>query len=83
MSVFEELFESATLEVVVPDTSIEFPTQADADNWLTRVQSGEVERKQAFFGESHDYLLHHEPIAYIVYFDAKSYKVRLTNSRCR
>lgn len=51
MSVFEELFESAILEVVVPDTSIEFPTQSDADEWLGRVQSEEVERKQAFFGE--------------------------------
>ena len=51
MSVFEELFESTVLEVVVPDTSVDFPTQNEADEWLRRVQSEAVERKQAFFGK--------------------------------
>jgi hypothetical protein len=51
MSIFEELFNSAILEVVVPDTSVEFPdASVAADEWLSRVNSQEVDRKQAFFG---------------------------------
>lgn len=52
MSVFEALFNSAILEVAVPDTSVEFPEQSGADEWLSQVRSDKVERKQAFFGES-------------------------------
>jgi len=50
MSVFEELFNSAILDVVVPDTSVQFPDQSVVDEWLSRVSSQQVDRKQAFFG---------------------------------
>ncbi|KAF7980356.1 hypothetical protein HWV62_38801 [Athelia sp. TMB] len=56
MSVFEELFESTVLEVVVPDTSVDFPAQNEADDWLRRVQSEVVERKQAFFDHADEQL---------------------------
>jgi len=47
---FEHLFASSVLNVVVPDTSIEYPPQSTPDSWLARLQSTSVERKQAFFG---------------------------------
>ena len=47
---FEQLFGTSTLNVVVPDTSVEYPPQSTSDDWLTRLQSSSVERKQAFFG---------------------------------
>lgn len=47
----EEIFSTSELEVVVPDTSFEFPTTSvSVDEWLGRVKIGKVERKQAFFG---------------------------------
>jgi len=51
MSVFEELFNSAILDVLVPDTSVQFPhADDDADEWLSRANNPELDRKQAFFG---------------------------------
>lgn len=48
---FEELFSSCLLEVAVPDTSIEFPENALADEWLASLNQPQVDRKQAFFGK--------------------------------
>ncbi|KAH7928893.1 hypothetical protein BV22DRAFT_162664 [Leucogyrophana mollusca] len=50
-STFEQLFGSCVLELVVPDTSIEFPEQENTDDWLNRLKASYVERKQAFFDE--------------------------------
>ena len=50
MSAFEYLFNSSSLDVVVPDTSLAFPTQSTADKWLETVNSKTLERDQAFFG---------------------------------
>jgi len=52
MSVFERLFGSSVLNIVVPDTVLEYPPQTSTDDWLARLESGKYERKQAFFGES-------------------------------
>jgi hypothetical protein len=46
----EQIFSTSELNVVVPDTSLEFPPESSADEWLGRVKIGKVERKQAFFG---------------------------------
>ncbi|KAJ6538550.1 TRAPP trafficking subunit Trs65-domain-containing protein [Mycena vulgaris] len=51
MSAFEQLFASAALDVVVPDTSLEYPPATSADDWLSRLKSGALERSQAFFDE--------------------------------
>lgn len=48
---FEQLFASSALNIVVPDTSVELPPQTTSDDWLTRLQSSSVERKQIFFDE--------------------------------
>ncbi|KAG7451363.1 uncharacterized protein BT62DRAFT_882978 [Guyanagaster necrorhizus] len=51
MSSFEQLFGSAALDVVAPDTSVEYPPSASADDWLSRLRSPSSERKLAFFDE--------------------------------
>jgi hypothetical protein len=48
--VFEQLVNSSVLDVVVPDTSLEFPSSPVADEWLERLKSTSLERNQAFFG---------------------------------
>ncbi|KAG1890124.1 TRAPP trafficking subunit Trs65-domain-containing protein [Suillus subluteus] len=48
---FEDLFGSCTLEVIAPDTSIEFPEPGAADDWLVALKSSGIERRQAFFDE--------------------------------
>lgn len=50
---FEALFGSCVLEVITPDTSISFPGDVVADDWLSSVKQPHAERKQAFFGEVH------------------------------
>src|SRR5882762_10757369 len=51
MATFEDIVNSAGLEIIVPDTALGFPTgKVGAEDWLTRVRSGNVERKLAFFG---------------------------------
>lgn len=50
---FETLFGSCVLEVLTPDTSISFPEDVVADDWLASVKQPHAERKQAFFGEVH------------------------------
>ncbi|TFK25456.1 hypothetical protein FA15DRAFT_687034 [Coprinopsis marcescibilis] len=52
-----QVFSSADLSVVIPDTSLEFPPQSSVDEWLGRVKIGKVERKQAFFDEQLQSLL--------------------------
>ncbi|KAF8064977.1 TRAPP trafficking subunit Trs65-domain-containing protein [Lyophyllum atratum] len=54
---FEHLFASSVLNVVVPDTSVEYPPQGSADEWLARLNSSSVERRQAFFDEQLQSLL--------------------------
>ncbi|KAK7028140.1 hypothetical protein VNI00_014955 [Paramarasmius palmivorus] len=53
MSSFEQLFSSTELDVVVPNTSLEFPpTTVSADEWLENLRSGsQSDRKEAFFDE--------------------------------
>lgn len=48
---FEDLFGSCTLEVIAPDTSINFPEPGAADDWLVALKSSGIERRQAFFDE--------------------------------
>ncbi|KAJ7167476.1 TRAPP trafficking subunit Trs65-domain-containing protein [Mycena filopes] len=57
MSAFEQLFASAELDVVVPDTSLEYPPATSADDWLARLKSDNLERSQAFFDEQLQALL--------------------------
>ncbi|TFK73162.1 hypothetical protein BDN72DRAFT_814997 [Pluteus cervinus] len=58
MSLFERLFSLADLSLVVPDTSLEFPPKRPAAEWLEQLNSGQSERKQAFFDEQlHSLLL--------------------------
>ncbi|KAJ7639092.1 TRAPP trafficking subunit Trs65-domain-containing protein [Roridomyces roridus] len=51
MTALEQLFATAELDVVVPDTSLEYPPTFPADEWLSRLKSGALERNQAFFDE--------------------------------
>ncbi|KAK0236173.1 TRAPP trafficking subunit Trs65-domain-containing protein [Armillaria nabsnona] len=53
-SSFEQLFGSAVLNVVVPDTSVEYPPSTSPDDWLSRLKSPSSERKLAFFDEQMD-----------------------------
>ena len=59
MSTFEELFNTSTLDVIVPVASVGFPTQeqeADADAssaWLNKLDAESIDRKTAFFGKVH------------------------------
>ncbi|KAF7355571.1 hypothetical protein MSAN_01474300 [Mycena sanguinolenta] len=57
MSALEQLFGSAELDLVIPDTSIEYPPATPADDWLARLKSENLERSQAFFDEQLQALL--------------------------
>jgi len=51
MATFEHIVNSAGLEVIVPNTTLGFPTgDIAAEDWLARLKSKNVERKLAFFG---------------------------------
>ena len=50
----EQIFASTTLDVVVPNTSVDFPSEESVDDWLIRLRAGSVDRKQTFFGVSRD-----------------------------
>jgi hypothetical protein len=53
MTSFEEIVSSATLNVIVPNVVLEFPTKdIDHSAWLRRLRSEEIERERAFFGIS-------------------------------
>ncbi|KAJ6628896.1 TRAPP trafficking subunit Trs65-domain-containing protein [Mycena sp. CBHHK59/15] len=57
MATLGQLFASATLDVVVPDTSLEYPPATSTDDWLSRLNIGTLERTQAFFDEQLQALL--------------------------
>ncbi len=53
MASFEEIVSSATLNVIVPNVVLEFPTKdIDHSAWLRRLRSEEIVRERAFFGIS-------------------------------
>ncbi|KAJ7752754.1 TRAPP trafficking subunit Trs65-domain-containing protein [Mycena maculata] len=51
MSTLEQIFATAELDVVVPDTSLQYPPTGPADEWLSQLKRGTLERTQAFFDE--------------------------------
>ncbi|OSX65862.1 hypothetical protein POSPLADRAFT_1131738 [Postia placenta MAD-698-R-SB12] len=60
MSSFEELFNASSLEVVAPQSSLEFPSDYhgdEAQTWLSRLHAESTDRKAAFFDENIDFLL--------------------------
>jgi hypothetical protein len=46
----DQIFSTALLKLVVPDTTLDFPPTVPTDEWLEAARSVSVERKQAFFG---------------------------------
>ncbi|KAF8639224.1 hypothetical protein AX17_001709 [Amanita inopinata Kibby_2008] len=44
-------FASSTLDVAVPDISLDIPTSESFDGWLNRIRTASADRKQAFFDE--------------------------------
>ena len=53
MATFEQIVNSSTLDVIVPNTTVEFPTKnTDHSAWLQKLTSEESERQRAFFGTS-------------------------------
>jgi hypothetical protein len=53
MAPFERFVNSSTLNVVVPNVVLDFPTQdIDHSAWLSKLRSDKVERERAFFGIS-------------------------------
>jgi hypothetical protein len=55
MATFEQLVNSSTLDVVVPNVTVEFPTKdTDHGAWLQKLVSQETERQRAFFGTSQE-----------------------------
>ena len=57
----EQLFSTSELNLLVPDTTLEFPSETTADEWLSRAKVSKLERKQAFFGQQ----LFFAPAAYL------------------
>ncbi|KAF8177678.1 TRAPP trafficking subunit Trs65-domain-containing protein [Pholiota molesta] len=47
----DQIFSTALLKLVVPDTTLDFPPTVPTDEWLEAARSVSVERKQAFFDE--------------------------------
>ena len=47
---FDQIFSTAQLNVLVPDSSIKFPPNTPVDKWLAAAQVSGVERRQAFYG---------------------------------
>lgn len=47
----ERLFDVTELNVVVPNTRVEYPPHGPVDDWLAQLKEPSVERKQAFYGE--------------------------------
>lgn len=76
MSTFQEIFSTSSLEIVTPDTSIEFPGEKiDADVWLAQLRTPSAERNIAFFGNvqvvlsnTPSILLTHEPDEKLEYY---------------
>lgn len=58
MVTFEQIVNSSTLDIVVPNVTVEFPTKdTDHGAWLQKLNSQETERQRAFFDEFLDFLL--------------------------
>ena len=58
MAPFEGIVNSSTLNVIVPNEILEFPTKdTDHSAWLRRLRSDEIARERAFFGISRDFFL--------------------------
>ena len=58
MATFEQIINSSTLDIVVPNVFVEFPVKdTDHGAWLQKLTSQEVERQRAFFGTFASYLL--------------------------
>ncbi|KAH8993508.1 TRAPP trafficking subunit Trs65-domain-containing protein [Lactarius akahatsu] len=58
MATFEQIVNSSTLDVVVPNATVKFPTKdTDHGAWLQKLISQETERQRAFFDEFLDFLL--------------------------
>ncbi|KIY50984.1 hypothetical protein FISHEDRAFT_64538 [Fistulina hepatica ATCC 64428] len=51
MTSLDQLFASATLDVVAPDTTVEFPPKTPLDSWLERLKAKSANRDQTFFDE--------------------------------
>lgn len=53
MATFEQIINSSSLDVIVPNATVEFPTKnTDQGAWLQKLTSEESERQRAFFGTS-------------------------------
>jgi hypothetical protein len=51
MAVFSAIVANSSLDVVIPTTSLGFPTGvADGAGWLAKLKSEEIEREMSFFG---------------------------------
>ncbi|KAH8996441.1 TRAPP trafficking subunit Trs65-domain-containing protein [Lactarius hatsudake] len=58
MATLEQIVNLSTLDVVVPNATVEFPTKdIDHGAWLQKLNSQETERQRAFFDEFLDFLL--------------------------
>ncbi|KAJ3517079.1 hypothetical protein NLJ89_g739 [Agrocybe chaxingu] len=56
----DQIFSTTVLDVLVPDTSLDFPPRSPTDEWLAKIKSNATERRQAFFDEQlHSILLLH------------------------
>jgi hypothetical protein len=51
METLDQIFSSTVLNVLVPDTTLGFPSTSSAEEWLEKSKAVALERKQAFFGE--------------------------------
>ncbi|KAF9554996.1 hypothetical protein CPC08DRAFT_821343 [Agrocybe pediades] len=53
----DQLFSNCVLNLLIPDTSLQFPPDSPSDSWLEKAQANSIERKQAFFDEKLQSLL--------------------------
>ena len=47
----DQVFSTSVLNLLIPDTSLQFPPETSADTWLEKAHTNSIERRQAFFGE--------------------------------
>ena len=56
MATFEQIINSSTLDVVVPNVTVDFPTNdSNHGAWLQKLTSHKAERQRAFFGTSREF----------------------------
>ncbi|PPQ70667.1 hypothetical protein CVT25_010769 [Psilocybe cyanescens] len=53
----DQVFSTTILNLLIPDTSLQFPPESSTDAWLSQAQTNAVERRQAFFDEQLQSLL--------------------------